>query len=113
MVYTYSNLRQIRRRTNKRKIIKGYGLLDYIRKKGRSLKSWAQRKIPQVFEGLKRVGKRHWEELKEGGIPLNKEQLYSRARSLGNDLVTSARRSLTGSGYRKNRFNPFKRRKLM
>lgn len=113
MPYSVRNLRRIRRRTRKRAIIKGQGFLDFLRRRTRSaiskIRDWGRSKLPELAEGIKDVGKRHWKEIKEKGIPVSKDELLSRAKSLGRDVLTTTRGKLTGSGgLKRQRFVPFR-----
>lgn len=116
MPYSVANLRRIRRRTNKRRIIKGQGFLDFIRRKYRQgiskVKEWGRNKLPQIAEGIKDVGRRHWSELKQKGIPLSKDELLERARNVGKDVLSTTRSKLVGSGgLRRHRFVPYSRKR--
>lgn len=100
------NVRRLRRRSNRRRVIKGYGFLDFIKRKYRKFKEWGKRKIPSVLQGLKDVGKKHWNEIKESGIPLQKDELLRRGRALASDAVSSTRSQLFGSGLKRLRYVP-------
>lgn len=113
MVYSMANLRRIRRRSKKRSIIKGQGFLDFIRRRFRQgvskVKEWGARKLPQIAEGIKDVGQKHWRDIKEKGIPLSKDELLGRAKSIGRDVLSTTRSKLTGSGgLKRHRFVPFR-----
>lgn len=93
-----SNLRRIRRRTNSRKIIKGRGFLEYVRRKISQGREWAKRKLPAVVSNVKQVGKRHLEDLVKNGLPLNKEELLRRGKNLAGDVAGAVREGVRGSG---------------
>lgn len=112
MPYSVRNLRRIRRRTRKRSIIKGQGFLDFIRRRFRQgyskLKDWGRAKLPMIAEGIKDVGRKHWKEIKEKGIPVSKDEVLARAKRLGSDVLSTARSKLVGSGnLKRHRFIPY------
>lgn len=112
MPYSVANLRRIRRRTRKRAIIKGQGFLDFIRRKYRQgvakVKEWGQRKLPEIAEGIKDVGRKHWKEIKEKGIPVSRDQFVQRAKDIGRDVLSTTRSKITGSGgLKRQRFVPY------
>lgn len=102
MPYSVANLRRIRRRTRKRSIIKGQGFLDFIRRRFRQgvskIKDWGSRKLPEIAEGIKDVGRKHWRDVRQRGIPLNKDELVDRAKNFGRDVVSTTRSKILGSG---------------
>lgn len=112
MGYSVYNLRRIRRRTNRRSIIKGQGFISFLRRKARQVRDYAKRKLPSVAESLKTVGKRHWDELRSGGIPTDVEELKKRGRRLAGDALAATRSALTGSGSynRISRMRPYRYR---
>lgn len=90
--------------------------MDFIRRRYKQgvskLKEWGKSKLPQIAEGIKDVGKRHWAEIKEKGLPLNKDDFIQRAKTLGKDVLSTTRGKLTGSGgLKRQRFVPFNSRK--
>lgn len=97
-MYRVSNLRRIRRRSNKRRIIRGNGFLDFLRKRVGQGKQWLKDKLPGVLQGVKEVGGRHLQDLVKSGIPLNKQELLNRGKSFAKDAFSETKSRLKGEG---------------
>lgn len=108
MVVTVSNLRRIRRRSNKRKIIKGQGFLEYVRKYLRRAKEWGRQRVPALTEGLRDLAERQLKDIGETGIPRSKEEWKERGKNLAKETGRTIRKSLFGSGKRRLFAEPYR-----
>lgn len=91
-------IRHLKRRSNKRRVIKGYGIIDKIKSYYAKTRSRLRRNIPKAWQSVKRVGKRHIKDVLEGRVPLTKEHLINKGKDFARDAFQEARRDLSGEG---------------
>ncbi len=91
-------IRQLKRKSNKRRIIKGYGIKDKIIKYYNLARTKLKKNIPKAWNAVKRVGKKHVREILNQGIPINKESLINRGKNFAREAFQEARRDISGEG---------------
>ena len=91
-------IRHLKRRSNKRRVIKGYGILDQIKNYYAKTRSRLRRNIPKAWKSIKSVGKRHIKDVIHGRVPLTKEHLINKGKDFAREAFQEARRDLSGEG---------------
>lgn len=91
-------IRYLKRRSRKRRIIKGYGIVDKVRNYFARQRDRLKRNIPKAWKSVKRVGKKHIGQVLRGEVPLDKQSLLSKGKDFAREAFREARQDLSGEG---------------